>query len=166
MINETAKAKSLPAYKKRFSGKGARGLLGGGAVIKFLATSEDTNGLYAMFEAKGVPGMEPPPHMHTREDETYYLLEGEFLFRVGDEEFTAKKGDFVFLPRNVKHEFKVLSDHFHCQVGMFPAALDGYFMEISKPQDSLEIPPLDTSPPSPEVMEQMAKLNEKYGIVQ
>ncbi|MBK9018058.1 MAG: cupin domain-containing protein [Saprospiraceae bacterium] len=53
--------------------------------------------------------MEPPPHTHQHEDETYYLLEGEMLFRIGEAEFVGKAGDFVFLPRQLRHEFKVLS---------------------------------------------------------
>ncbi len=154
----------FPVYKRRLSEQNTRALLGGGAILSFLATSEDTNGLYAMFEAKGVPGMEPPPHTHTREDETYYILEGEMYFKVGDKEFVASKGDFVFLPRNVRHEFKVLSDSFHCHIGMFPGGLDEYFIKASIPHNSKDIPALDTAPPSQEVMEGMMKLNQEYGI--
>lgn len=164
MENKSLEPKLLPAYKRRFSQEGARALLGGGAILKFLATSKDTNGLYALFEAKGIPGMEPPPHTHSNEDETYYILDGTLWFKVGEEEFTAQKGDFVFLPRNVKHEFKILTEEFHCHVGLFPAGLDDYFLELSQPYHSVEIPPVDSTPPPPEVLEQMVKLNQKYGI--
>ncbi|NND23466.1 MAG: cupin domain-containing protein [Acidimicrobiia bacterium] len=154
----------LPAYKRNLNPNNVRALKGGGVIITFLATSKDTNGLYTMFEAKGIAGMEPPPHIHANEDETYYILDGEFYFKVGEEEFNAKPGDFVFLPRNVKHEFKVLSETFHCQVGLFPAGIDEMFLAMSDPHDSLEIPPIDTTPSSPEIMEQMMKLNQKFGI--
>lgn len=164
MENKLMEPKVLPAYKRRFSEEGARALLGGGAIIKFLATSKDTNGLYALFEAKGIPGMEPPPHIHSNEDETYYILDGTLWFKVGEDEFTAQKGDFVFLPRNVKHEFKVLSEEFHCHVGLFPAGIDDFFLEMSQPHHSLEIPPVDKTPPSPEILEKIAKLYQKYGI--
>ena len=148
---------NFPTYKRSFNPDNVRALKGGGALLTFLATAKDTNGLFAMFEAKGIAGMEPPPHIH-------YILDGEFYFKVGEEEFTAKPGDFVFLPRNVKHEFKVLSDTFHCHVGIFPAGLDEYFMQLSDPAESLDIPPVATAPPPPEVMEQIMKLNEQFGI--
>lgn len=154
----------LPVYKRNLNLNNVRVLKGGGAIFSFLATSKDTNGLYALFEAKGIAGMEPPPHTHANEDETYYILDGEFYFKVGDKELNAKAGDFVFLPRNVRHEFKVLSETFHCQVGMFPAGIDELFMAMSDPHDSLEIPPVDTTPPSPEMMEQIMKLNEQFGV--
>lgn len=152
------------AIKRRFSEEGLRALSSGGAIIKFLITSKDTNGLYAMFEAKGIPGMEPPPHTHSREDETYYILDGELYFKVGDMEFTAGKGDSVYLPRHVRHEFKVLSPEFHCQVGLFPALLDEYFLKLSVPHNSLEIPPVVTDPPSEQMMKDIIQLNNDFGI--
>lgn len=155
---------AVKPFKSSF-GNNIRALDSGGAIVTYLATSATTNGAYGMFEAKGVQGMEPPPHTHTREDETYYLLEGEMWFKVGDEEFTAKKGDFIFLPKNVQHEFKILSHSFHCLVSYFPANLDEYFYEISTPYDSEDIPPASSEPPPPEAMEQIMKLNEQYGIL-
>jgi quercetin dioxygenase-like cupin family protein len=133
-------------------------------LITWLATGEDTDGQFSLFEAKGIPGMEPPPHVHANEDESYYLLEGEMLFRVGDEAFTAKPGDFVFLPRNVRHEFKVLSSTFRCLVGIYPSGLENYFEQLTVRHDSPDIPPLDTAPPPPEALEMMKKLDEQFGI--
>lgn len=163
-LNKNSKMKPLSTYKRRMNANNIRALKGGGGIISFLATAKDTNGQYALFEAKGVPGMEPPPHIHTHEDETYYILEGAFYFKVGDQEFTAEAGDFVFLPRNVKHEFKVLSETFHCQVGLFPAGIDEMFMAMSDPYDRMDIPPVDTTPPSPETMDEMMKMNQRFGI--
>ena len=156
-------SKSLPVYKRNFSVEDARAMPG--AILKFLARGEDPGGLYALFEAKALPGFEPPPHIHTYEDETYYILAGEVWFKVGEEEFTAKKGEFIFLPRNVKHEFKIMSEMLHVHVGLYPAGLDQYFIDLTVPVTSFEIPPLATEPPPPEVMERMMKLNEQYGIM-
>ncbi|HMQ08878.1 MAG TPA: cupin domain-containing protein [Saprospiraceae bacterium] len=155
---------SVPGYIRRADKTNTRAILSGGALLSFLATSKDTNGLYAMFEARGIPGFEPPPHLHANEDETIYMLEGEFWVKIGDEEFTAKAGDFVFMPRNVRHQFKVLSKTFHCQIGIFPAGLDDYFMQLTAPHDSPDVPPLSTEPPTSEMMEAIMKLNEKFGI--
>lgn len=154
----------LKPYSRRMTAENCRALLGGGAILTFLADGESTNGQYALFEARGIPGMEPRPHTHAREDETMYVLEGHFYVRVGEEEFELKKGDFLFMPRNIQHEFRVLSQEFHCQVGLYPAGLDQYFKKLSVPHDSLQIPPPATEPPSPEVMEQIMALNEEFGI--
>lgn len=164
-MENTTNTIPLKATMSRWDSSKTRALSNGGAIIQLLATSEDTNGQYGMFEAKGIPGMEPPPHTHTHEDETYYILDGAMWFKVGGQEFTAQKGDFVFLPRNVQHEFKVVSDSFHCLVSYFPARLDGYFMDMSMPYSETEIPPVSAEPPTPEIMEAINKMNEQYGII-
>jgi len=155
---------TLLPFKRRFDTSKSRALLSGGAVLTWLATGKETGGQFSMFEATGIPGMEPPPHIHINEDESYYMLEGEMLFRVGDEEFTGKPGDFVFLPKHIRHEFKVLSPRFRCLVSIFPAGLEYYFEPLSVPYASAEIPPLNTMPPPPEALEMMKKLDAQFGI--
>src|SRR5437764_1283864 len=54
-----------------------------GDVYRFLATGEDTDGKYALWEATVPPGGGPPPHVHSREEEGFYVLEGEITFRAG-----------------------------------------------------------------------------------
>lgn len=151
-------------FIKRFDPSKSRALLSGGAVFTWLATGKETGGKFALFEAKGVPGMEPPPHTHTREDETFYVLEGELLFTVGSDQIRATAGDFVFLPRNIRHQFKVLSAHFRCVVGIYPAGLEDYFEPLSVPHPSGEIPPVSTGPPPPPVMEMLQMLDKKFGL--
>jgi quercetin dioxygenase-like cupin family protein len=154
----------MQTFKTRFEPSRSRALMSGGAVITWLATGKETNGTFSLFEAKGIPGMEPPPHLHAHEDETYYLLEGEMLFRVGEHEFVGKPGDFVFLPRQIRHEFKVLSPQFRCLVGIYPAGLENYFEQLSYQHHGDDIPPLSTAPPPPEAIEMMKKLDEQFGI--
>ena len=57
-----------------------------GDVYRFLATGDETNGKYAMWEAIVPPGGGPPPHIHSREEESFYILEGEITFTVGEAE--------------------------------------------------------------------------------
>ncbi|GGF20029.1 cupin domain-containing protein [Hymenobacter cavernae] len=52
----------------------------------------------------------PPLHVHYQQDEEFYILEGEFLVQVGEEKYTLKAGDLIFLPRNIPHGFLVLSE--------------------------------------------------------
>lgn len=68
-------------------------------------STEDTNGDIYIFESTRDRKGGPPLHYHYEQDEWWYILEGEFLFKVGDQTFTAKKGDSVFGPRMVPHAF-------------------------------------------------------------
>ena len=68
-------------------------------------STEDTNGGIYIFESTRDKKGGPPLHYHYEQDEWWYILEGEFLFKVGEQTFTAKKGDSVFGPRMVPHAF-------------------------------------------------------------
>jgi quercetin dioxygenase-like cupin family protein len=63
-----------------------------------LAEKKDTNGALFLVEAMLAPGTEPPSHVHTREDELFYVLEGEFDVYVGKEAFKVKRGNACFFP--------------------------------------------------------------------
>ncbi len=62
-----------------------------GDVYRFLATGTDTNGKYAMWEAIVPPGGGPPPHVHSREEEGFYILEGEITFQIGEKRVVATR---------------------------------------------------------------------------
>jgi mannose-6-phosphate isomerase-like protein (cupin superfamily) len=68
-------------------------------------STADTNGDVYVFESTRVKEGGPSFHLHYEQDEFWYILKGQFLFKVGDETFTAKAGDTVFGPRNVPHAF-------------------------------------------------------------
>ena len=63
-----------------------------GDVYRFLATGKDTNGKYALWEALVPPGGGPPPHVHSREEEGFYVLDGEITFTVNGERVVATAG--------------------------------------------------------------------------
>src|SRR5580692_2607212 len=81
-----------------------------GDVYRFLATSEDTNGKYAMWEAIVPPGGGPPPHVHSKEEEGFYILEGEITLQVGEERIVASAGMFANMPVGTLHSFKNETD--------------------------------------------------------
>src|ERR1700722_9461777 len=82
-----------------------------GDVYRFLATGDETNGKYALWEAIVPPGGGPPPHVHSREEEGFYILEGEITLRIGGERLLTTAGMFVNIPVGTPHSFKNESDH-------------------------------------------------------
>src|SRR3974390_2539440 len=77
-----------------------------GDVYRFLATGEDTNGQYALIEALVGPGGGPPPHVHSWEQEGFYILEGEITFTINGERVVATAGMFANMPVGTPHSFK------------------------------------------------------------
>jgi len=77
-----------------------------GDVYRFLATGEDTNRKYALWEAIVPPGGGPPPHVHSREEERFYILEGEITLQVGEDRLVASAGMFANMPVGTLHSFK------------------------------------------------------------
>jgi mannose-6-phosphate isomerase-like protein (cupin superfamily) len=64
-----------------------------------------SGGRIGLVEAMVPPGGGPPPHIHERTDETFYVAQGDLEFLIGDKTFTASTGDVVFLPRGNVHRF-------------------------------------------------------------
>ncbi len=71
-------------------------------------STADTDGDVFVFESTRVKEGGPSFHLHYEQDEFWYVLKGEFLFKVGEETFKAKAGDTVFGPRQVQHAFAKL----------------------------------------------------------
>jgi mannose-6-phosphate isomerase-like protein (cupin superfamily) len=71
-----------------------------------LAAGEETEGKYAMFEAIVPPGGWPPLHIHSREEESFWVLEGRITFQLGEDRFVAEVGTFLNLPVGSLHSFK------------------------------------------------------------
>ena len=69
------------------------------------AASEDTLGAYALVEGAMEPKEGPGPHTHSREDEAWYVLEGELSFQVGERVIVGTPGTFVLAPRGIRHRF-------------------------------------------------------------
>lgn len=136
-----------------------------GGCWTFLAQGKDTNDQFALIEAKLRKGLEPPRHTHTREDETYYVLDGEMQFTAGEEEHNLKTGDFLYLPKNIGHHFKLLTDTVTVLIHIAPAGLDKMFWELSRPADRIDLPPLPVGPPAGEFLQRIGELQKKYGIL-
>ena len=133
-----------------------------GWLLTFLATGQDTQGLFALMEQVARKGNVPPPHIHHREDETFYVLEGEMTFSVGDRTIKASRGTMVFLPRDVVHSFTIESEQVRILVLVTPAGAEGFFKECSVPASSMTLPPLAETPYSE--IQKMMTLAPKFGF--
>ena len=133
-----------------------------GDVYRFLATGEDTSGKYALLEAFVSPGGGPPLHVHSREEEGFYVLEGEITFTINGERVVATAGMFANMPVGTPHSFKNESDKpAKMLVSVAPAGLEKMFMEIAVP---LAEGATTALPPTKEDIEKLLAIAPKYGI--
>jgi quercetin dioxygenase-like cupin family protein len=115
--------------------------------ITFLITGEETGGAFFMAEVLVPPGAGTPPHIHTREEETFYLHQGKLTIQVGAKTLDALPGDFVCLPRGVPHCFQNTgSVDAKFLLVAAPAGLEKFFEEAFYPADpSVPPPPMDAA---------------------
>ncbi len=137
----------------------ARWFLGVLATVK--ASAETTGGRVAVIEHHAPQGTGSPLHVHRREDEWFYVMEGELTFWVGGETVVAQAGGFVFGPRDIPHTFTVTSPEARFLLVTEPAGFEGFLRAVSEPARTLAIPPAMTAPPD---MEAMAAAAADYGI--
>ena len=89
-------------------GPGEGRTIPGTDAITLIATSDQTGGSVGVFEETSPPGDGPPRHVHYGSDELFYVLEGEFLFVVGERQESVSAGTYVFAPRGTVHAYKVI----------------------------------------------------------
>lgn len=77
-----------------------------GGPLTFKARGTQTGGRLTLFENVIAPGDGPPLHTHAHEDESWYVLEGQLRFRLGEQLNSARAGSFVFAPRGTPHCFQ------------------------------------------------------------
>lgn len=114
-----------------------------GVPTQLRATSESTGGTLALSESWDMPvGFSSPYHTHTREDESFYVLEGEMAFVVDGVWHRAKAGTFVFGPRNLPHGFKVVGNApARMLLLASPAGFDRFILELARPLEEPAGPP-------------------------
>ncbi len=133
-----------------------------GDVYRFLATGDDTNGKYALFEALVGPGGGPPPHVHSREEEGFYILEGEITFAINGKRVVATAGMFANMPVGTPHSFKNESNKpAKMLISVAPAGLEKMFFEVGVP---LPEGAKTALPPTKEKIEKLLAVAPKFGI--
>jgi quercetin dioxygenase-like cupin family protein len=123
-----------------------------GEPVEILTTAEMTDGKSSTMTQTSPPGGGPPPHRHTNEDETFFVLKGEYEFLYNGEWREVRQGETVHAMRGSVHTFKnVSTDSGKMLIFVTPGGFEKYLEEIS---------PLSM----PADMPQVLAISERYGI--
>ena len=127
--------------------------------MEIKATAEATGGAYGLVESWIRAGSSPPLHVHHREDEAFFVLEGRVRFRCADRDIVGGPGSFVFLPRDVPHTFVVEGDEdAHMLTLLSPGGGERFFIEGGRAPEGPELPP----PGAPDVAK-LRELGPRFG---
>jgi quercetin dioxygenase-like cupin family protein len=131
----------------------------GGDLYRFLAESSQVGGAFALWHSTIPPGGGPPPHLHRREQEAFFVLRGEVTFYVDGQKMVAGPNTFANIPKDVPHRFQNESqEEAEMLILVVPGGLDQMFRETGV---------LDASAPIPIGPEELQKLGEaapRYGV--
>ncbi len=123
-----------------------------GTSMRFFATAASTGGRYTVLEQVTPPGWGPPRHIHSREDEIFYILGGSYELQVGDERRVVSAGASAILPRGIPHGFRnMASTPSRLLCIITPGGLEEYFLAVAK----------SSPPPSPR---QLVELARPFGL--
>ena len=136
-----------------------------GILVSQMAGLSDSGGAFECVVSKMRRGTEPPPHVHSREHEMFYILYGELSVYVDAKVFRVSAGEFMFLPRGAPHAFLLESDEVHQLTLVAPA---GFFAAVNKmnaPAGRLEVPTdADTIAYANSDLTHTIEVFEQYGV--
>lgn len=112
-----------------------------GMLAEIKATAGSTGGGLTLVEITCGPGYQAPLHVHHREDEGFWVLDGRVTFHVGDASVQAGPGDYAYGPRNVPHRFDAGDEGCRMLFILTPGGLDELIMATSEPAGSRTLPP-------------------------
>jgi len=132
--------------------------LGNRMIVK--ADAGSTGGEFGLVESWVPAGSSPPLHVHNREDESFWVLEGQIRFRCDGEDIDAGPGSFVFLPRGIPHTFVVEGEQTaHILTLLTPGGGERFFVEGGRPPEGPGLPP-----PGPPDIEKLQRVAPRYGM--
>jgi len=118
-----------------------------GALFQLRVSGEQTGGAFALADHLARRGNASPVHVHDRDDETFFVLDGEPRVFVGEEEHTARAGTVAVLPRRVSHAYVVTSATARFLTLHTPAGFEQFATEAGEPARALTLPPPPAGPP-------------------
>jgi mannose-6-phosphate isomerase-like protein (cupin superfamily) len=134
-----------------------------GILSTLLATDDDTGGAFDLVLSNMRSGTEPPPHVHTREHEFMYVLDGNLDVYVGNEVFQVGTGECAFLPLGRPHAFLIRSPEIRMLVLITPGGLMKSLAPMATPAEKMEIP-TDSVTYATADLEETIKILLKRGI--
>jgi mannose-6-phosphate isomerase-like protein (cupin superfamily) len=130
-----------------------------GMLAEVKASTADTNGMYALVEITAPAGLQTPLHVHYREDEGFYVLEGSVTIDVGEQTVELGAGQHAFGPRDIPHRFTVGPDGAHMIWVLTPSGFEDFIGDVSVPAEAPTVPPAHVLPP-----EDAAEIVLKHGM--
>jgi quercetin dioxygenase-like cupin family protein len=135
-----------------------------GTLSTLLATGQETGGAFSLLNIVSLPLFGTPPHIHTREDEVYYVLDGQVNFQLGSptgpQNIAATPGTFAFLPKGRPHAWQNTGTTLaNILVFPFPAGFEGFIIDQNQPVIDRSAP-IPASPPTPEIFD----IAQEYGL--
>ena len=127
----------------------------------FKASTKTTGGGFALVEQRAAKGAGSPLHVHRREAESFYVLDGELTVWAGGRLIQAPAGSFVYGPANVPHTFTVVSDEARFLLLTQPAGFEAFLKAFGQEATSLSLPPRPSGPPD---VERLTALAAEHGI--
>jgi quercetin dioxygenase-like cupin family protein len=122
----------------------------------FKATTGTTDGGFALLEQRAAKGAGSPLHVHRREAESFYVLDGELTIWAGGQLIEAPAGSFVYGPPNVPHTFTVASNEARFLLLTQPAGFDAFLRAFGQAATSATLPPPTSEPPDVELLTALA----------
>jgi quercetin dioxygenase-like cupin family protein len=111
-----------------------------GILVSQMAGTSDNNGAFDLVVGRMRRGTEPPPHVHSREHEAFYILSGALTVYVDRKVFRLSAGDFMFLPHGVPHAFLLESDEVHQLTLVAPGGFFDAVNKMNAPAERLDVP--------------------------
>jgi quercetin dioxygenase-like cupin family protein len=134
-----------------------------GALAEFKATAADTGGQMTIVEVTEPPGSEAPLHVHHRDDEGFWILEGDVTLEVGDTTIEASAGDYAFGPRGIPHRYTVGDRGCRMLFILVPGGIEDVIRVTSEPALSRTLPPPPEEEPTSEEIEGLKAIVKEHG---